>query len=55
MTGIKQVDIWTKWRPLIPEKHRDITCPKPSEEILTAEKKRKKEKYNSKKKNLCVK
>jgi hypothetical protein len=38
---IKQVELWKKYRPLIPEKYRDELCPKPAKEILEGEKNRK--------------
>ena len=31
---IKQVELYQKWRPLLPVKAREITCPKPSDEIM---------------------
>ena len=34
MREIKQVELFTKWRPLITEKYRDLNCPKPSPEIM---------------------
>jgi hypothetical protein len=38
---IKQVELWKKYRPLVPEEYRDELCPRPSQEILDGEKKRK--------------
>jgi hypothetical protein len=38
---IKQVELWKKYRPLIPEEYRDELCPKPAKEILDGEKNRK--------------
>ena len=32
---IKQVELFQKWRPLLPKEKRDITCPKPSEDVMT--------------------
>jgi hypothetical protein len=33
---IKQVELWSKWAPLIPEDVRHITCPKPSDEVIAS-------------------
>ena len=44
LRAIKQVELYSKWRPLIPEKYRDITCPKPSDEIIESIKSEKREK-----------
>ena len=41
---IKQVELWSKWRPLIPEEFRDITCPKPCDKIIASIKVEKREK-----------
>ena len=30
----KQVEMYTKWRPLLPENKRDITCPRPDDEEI---------------------
>jgi hypothetical protein len=38
---IKQVELWKKYRPLIPEEYRDELCPMPAKEILEGEKNRK--------------
>ena len=38
---IKQVELWKKYRPLVPEEHREECCPMPSKEILDGEKNRK--------------
>ena len=34
LRDIKAVELYTKWRPLLPEWARDSTCPKPSEKVL---------------------
>ena len=34
MREIKKFELFTKWIPLIPEKYRDLTCPKPSPETM---------------------
>ena len=39
---IKAVELYTKWGPLLPEDAREITCPRPSEEIILAVKARRK-------------
>ena len=31
---IKQVELFTKFRPLLPEKYQDVTCPFPGQEIM---------------------
>jgi hypothetical protein len=31
---IKQVELYTKYRPLIPEQYRDELCPKPSDVVI---------------------
>ena len=36
---IKQVELWKKWGPLLPESAREVTCPKPSDEIIESIKK----------------
>ena len=41
---IKQVELYKKWRPLIPLEFREITCPKPSDEVIEAHKRRTREK-----------
>ena len=41
---IKQVELWKKWRPLIPKKYRDDTCPKPTDAIINSIKERNREK-----------
>ena len=30
---IKQVELFTKWRPMIPEEFRDEICPRPSDDV----------------------
>ena len=41
---IKQVELWKKWGPLIPEEYRADTCPKPSDEVINSIKERNREK-----------
>jgi hypothetical protein len=36
---IKQVELWKKWGPLLPESAREVTCPKPPDEIIESIKK----------------
>ena len=31
---IKAVELYTKWRPILPSWARDLTCPKPSDAVL---------------------
>jgi hypothetical protein len=38
---IKQVELWKKYRPLVPEEYRDECCPMPTKEVLDGEKNRK--------------
>jgi hypothetical protein len=45
---IKQVELYTKYRPLVPEMYRDELCPKPSDEILKRIAKQKDDKRKSK-------
>jgi hypothetical protein len=33
LNKLKQVDLYKKWRPLLPPRFRDITCPKPPDTI----------------------
>ena len=51
---IKQVDLFTKWRKLLKPENQDKTCPKPADDVLDGERKRKREKTRAdtlKKKN----
>ena len=41
---IKQVELFCKWRPLLPDYARDITCPKASDEVMESVKACRKEK-----------
>jgi hypothetical protein len=34
LRAIKQVELYKKWRPLVPHEFKDILCPKPPQEIL---------------------
>ena len=34
LKAIKAVELYTKWRPLLPSWARDITCPKPSDDAI---------------------
>ena len=31
---VKQVELWKRWGALLPEGAREVTCPKPSDEII---------------------
>mmetsp|Transcript_29630 Transcript_29630/g.43116 ORF Transcript_29630/g.43116 Transcript_29630/m.43116 type:complete len:98 (+) Transcript_29630:515-808(+) len=31
---IKQVEMYTKWRHLLPDYAKDVTCPKPSDTVI---------------------
>ena len=46
---MKQVELYRKWRPLVPEEFRDEICPKPSDQILEIVKKERSEKLQKKK------
>ena len=54
MKPIKQVELWKKWGPLIPEQYRADTCPKPSDEVINSikERNREKSKIRTKQKKL---
>ena len=41
---IKQVELYKKWRPLLPEEFRDTMCPRPSDEVINLIKERNREK-----------
>jgi hypothetical protein len=41
---IKQVELWSKYRPLVPKEYRDECCPMPCKEVIEREKNKKKEK-----------
>ena len=41
---IKHVHLYTKWRKILPQQYKDITCPLPSNDIIMAVKKKKKKK-----------
>ena len=53
--AIKQVELYKKYRPLIPKKWQDITCPHPGEEILNAIKTERNEKQRKRQKDKRVK
>ena len=48
---IKQVELYTKWRKLIPEQFQNIICPKPADDIIKRVKKNKADRAKSKKSN----
>ena len=48
---IKQVELWKKWGPLLPEAARKITCPKPSDEVIESIKLSNREKTKTRQKN----
>ena len=56
IADIKQVELYTKWRKLIPDQYQDIICPKPDDHIIIKVKrdkaKRAKNKLEVKKKQL---
>ena len=46
---IKQVKLYTKWRPVVPEEFRDLIRPKPNDRVLESVEKQKSEKQKAKK------
>ena len=56
---IKQVELYTKWRPLLPEIYKDEMCPKPDgiimEKVKNDKKLKAKAKVNEKKKDVVEK
>ena len=48
---IKQVELYTKWRHLLPDEYKDIMCPKPDDNILLRVKKERSEKAKTKRMN----
>lgn len=56
IADIKQVELYTKWRKLIPDQYQDIICPKPDDNVIIKVKrdkaKRAKNKLEVKKKQL---
>ena len=55
---IKQVELYSKWRPLLPKWAQNTTCPKPSDEVLEVVRKMKRsqtaDKRNSKRAKKSV-
>ena len=51
LSEIKQVELYTKWRKLIPDQFQDDVCPKPTDEVLNKVKKDKADKAKTKKLN----
>ena len=49
MQPIKQVDLYEKWGPLVPEEFRNDICAKPPEAIIATVKEARKAKRNAKK------
>jgi len=41
ISDIKQVELFSKWRNLIPDQFRDCICPKPTQEVITKVKQQK--------------
>ena len=52
---IKQVELWPKYRPLVPEKFGEECCPKPAKEVIDREKNKKKAKGKLKRDEKKVK
>ena len=36
LKDIKQVELWKKWGPLLPEEARALTCPKPPDSVINS-------------------
>ena len=49
LRGIKQVDLYQKWGPLVPLEFCDEICPKPSDKIMKSVKEERNSKRNIKK------
>jgi hypothetical protein len=45
---IKQVELWSQYRPLMPKEHQDECWPMPCKEVIDREKKKKKKKAKGK-------
>ena len=57
LAPIKQVEMWQKWGPLLPIHKREITCPRPPQEVIDLvmnERKVKSRKYAQKKKDAKI-
>ena len=48
LRGIKQMELFTNYRKLVPEEFRDELCPKPSDEVMMKHKKDRKDKQKQK-------
>ena len=44
LAEIKQVEMFTKWRSLLKKENQDVTCPKPTDEVMARIKKSRNEK-----------
>ena len=49
LNELKQVELYTKWRKIVPKEHWESTCPKPRQEILDRVKNEKKVKARKRK------
>ena len=49
MRPIKQVELCAKWKKIVPVDKKDLTCPRPSQDIMKQVKEEKKVKKDSKK------
>jgi hypothetical protein len=52
---IKQVELWSKYRPLVPQQYQDECCPRPAKEVIDREKNKKKAKGKLKRDEKKVK
>lgn len=51
LKAIKQVELWKKWGPLIPEEERDALCKKPPDSVISAIANERKDNNNNRKRS----
>ena len=49
LSEIKQVELYTKWRKLIPDEFKDEMCPKPEYNVISKVKQQRNDKIKAKK------
>ena len=54
ISAIKQVELYSKFRDLLPQKYQDITCPYPGDAIMLKIKKEKNEKVLKKARTMKI-
>ena len=54
LTAIKQCELYNEWRKIVPDEFKDITCPRPSDEVLNKVRKERNEKATRKNKKKKV-